>query len=1014
MKPHQPRNNVRRTRILRSAVERLEPRALLSGTISYTVPNPLDHTLLLSVVQVNAVPTVQLVDNNLVVAEQPLAATTSVSVVGAGGQDTLTVDFAGGSPLPAGGLSFDGGGGSNNRMILVNGSFANEAYSAGGAASGTITLDGASIAFANVGAVTDTVNATSLTFTATGAQQQLNVVNGADFGGLHTTQFNGGASPAFASLDFANKTDVKLEAGTADNSVLLSNSVAAANLASFTLDTQTGADVVDVWATPAGVPTYITSFSSFTNGADEVMIGHLGSVQAVLGSLDVSIDPMYADVVIDDSADALARTCTYTGTSVTGLAPAAITWTPSDIGTVTVNGGTGGNNFTVASTVFGSVNTLNTGAGNDVVTIQSVSGGSTLNVNGQSGNDRVTVVFGVFDSSAGSLAGFSTVLGPLNVTNASGTTALALDATSQPGDQAVTMGGTSVSLTTSVPQGPVTETVTFNLGNGGALTVLTGAGTDTFDVTPSATVTMNIDAGDPAAAPGDTLNLNLANLSGATLSALAPAGFDHAYSFANAMPVNFAHVETWTPVAVAPSPVDLSLAFTGQARVNENAKLTYSFTVTNLGAADAADVTLTDVIPSGITFKTSSVAATSLNGNTLVIHLGTLAAGATRKGTLTFTAGDDGVVIANTLTLAGSTPDPVPSNNSQTVSTTIVDPPVQVTGGFTFSLTEGVSSGALKLATFVDPAGAEPLSNYSATIHWGDGSTSAGAIAAGPDGVFVVSGSHTYLKDGTRAVSVTVSHGTARDASARSTAQVFDPPVVLTAAPASAGVEGASATITLATFTDPGGALSPGNYNAVVDWGDGTTSAATVRRGTSAGSFVVTGAHRFADEGTYHPTVTVSHGTAAPGTAVATINVADAPIGARGNLTLAAQRGTQASFTVATFTDPGGAEDPAVPGHYAATIKWGDGSTSPGTITYDAKKNTFSVAGAHAYQTTGSFTVTVSIVHNALPAVTVNDVAKVTAKAANAPAPAANVAATPTAFSDVLVGPHAGRRKGHK
>ena len=57
--------------------------------------------------------TVQLLDNNLIVAQQPLAGTTAVSVSGAAGHDNLTVDFAGGVPVPAGGLAFDGGGSTN-------------------------------------------------------------------------------------------------------------------------------------------------------------------------------------------------------------------------------------------------------------------------------------------------------------------------------------------------------------------------------------------------------------------------------------------------------------------------------------------------------------------------------------------------------------------------------------------------------------------------------------------------------------------------------------------------------------------------------------------------------------------------------------------------------------------------------------------------------------------------------------------------------------------------------------
>ncbi len=62
-------------------------------------------------------------------------------------------------------------------------------------------------------------------------------------------------------------------------------------------------------------------------------------------------------------------------------------------------------------------------------------------------------------------------------------------------------------------------------------------------------------------------------------------------------------------------------------------------------------------------------------------------------------------------------------------------------------------SGAV--ATFTDPAGAEPLADYAATIAWGDGTTSAGTISVS-NGVFTVSGSHTYAEEGGDTLRVTV------------------------------------------------------------------------------------------------------------------------------------------------------------------------------------------------------------------------------------------------------------------
>ncbi len=72
--------------------------------------------------------------------------------------------------------------------------------------------------------------------------------------------------------------------------------------------------------------------------------------------------------------------------------------------------------------------------------------------------------------------------------------------------------------------------------------------------------------------------------------------------------------------------------------------------------------------------------------------------------------------------------------------------------------TVGVPTGALTVASFRDTQlGANDPSQYSATIDWGDGQTSAGTIVLNPDGSFSVQGSHTYTGAvGTNTVSVQI------------------------------------------------------------------------------------------------------------------------------------------------------------------------------------------------------------------------------------------------------------------
>ena len=59
---------------------------------------------------------------------------------GLAGNDTLTIDFSNGNPIPAGGLVFDGGTGANG-LILQGGAETSETYSPGlSTASGTINI----------------------------------------------------------------------------------------------------------------------------------------------------------------------------------------------------------------------------------------------------------------------------------------------------------------------------------------------------------------------------------------------------------------------------------------------------------------------------------------------------------------------------------------------------------------------------------------------------------------------------------------------------------------------------------------------------------------------------------------------------------------------------------------------------------------------------------------------------------------------------------------------------------
>lgn len=185
--------------------------------------------------------------------------------------------------------------------------------------------------------------------------------------------------------------------------------------------------------------------------------------------------------------------------------------------------------------------------------------------------------------------------------------------------------------------------------------------------------------------------------------------------------------------------------------------LTYTITISNAGTGTATGVTLTDNLPAAVLFvsATFSQGTHSLTGSTLSAAVGTLSAGAVVNGTIVVRPTAPGIV-SNFATVAGSTADSNPANNSATATSTINDPAVNSSGvvvvGFEFSQLTDVL-----VATFTHANGAEPVGSFSASINWGDGTTSPGKVAFMVT-TYQISGSHTYTDEGNFNVAVTLTH----------------------------------------------------------------------------------------------------------------------------------------------------------------------------------------------------------------------------------------------------------------
>jgi|HubBroStandDraft_3_1064219.scaffolds.fasta_scaffold00839_8 PKD repeat protein len=264
------------------------------------------------------------------------------------------------------------------------------------------------------------------------------------------------------------------------------------------------------------------------------------------------------------------------------------------------------------------------------------------------------------------------------------------------------------------------------------------------------------------------------------------------------------------------------------------------------------------------------------------------------------------------------------------------------------------------VASFTDTDTANTPADFTATIDWGDATTSAGTVSGG-SGHFQVSGTHTYAGPGTFTVTVTLSDDKPGTATAQVTSTARVASGLAVSAVSFSTPEHAVFNGTVATFSDSDTTRTPAGFTAVIDWGDGTAPTAGTVSGGS-GSFTVSGQHTYQDERTATFTVTVSEVAppmaTASSTATATVTEADGLSGTGAAISAVATQ----PFTglVASFHDTDAANTPS---DFTATINWGDGNSSAGTVAGGA--GNFTVSGTHTYATSGTFTVTVTLTDDA-------------------------------------------------
>jgi hypothetical protein len=275
---------------------------------------------------------------------------------------------------------------------------------------------------------------------------------------------------------------------------------------------------------------------------------------------------------------------------------------------------------------------------------------------------------------------------------------------------------------------------------------------------------------------------------------------------------------------------------------------------------------------------------------------------------------------AGTYTVSATITDEDGKSSTSSQSVVITDPTPQVSVWPSISpIHEGQSTSVT--VQFTDAT----VDSHTVTVAWGDGTSTTASLSPGQSQY--TSTSHQYTQPGTYTIVATVADDDGKTGSGQTTLVVDDPtPTIPSFMPSQTSIrEGGSISLS-GSFNDP----SVGDTHTVtINWGDGTTSAATV---TETSQTFVTGNHRYVDEpatgGAYTITAAVSDEAGKTGTATTSVSVSDAPIS---NVQVSPSTNSTdpvSGISVSgSFTDAAGNADV-----HTVTINWGDGTSDSASV----------------------------------------------------------------------------------
>ena len=263
-------------------------------------------------------------------------------------------------------------------------------------------------------------------------------------------------------------------------------------------------------------------------------------------------------------------------------------------------------------------------------------------------------------------------------------------------------------------------------------------------------------------------------------------------------------------------------------------------------------------------------------------------------------------------------------------------------------------AGVTMVASFTAADPNAPASAFTATIDWGDGTSSPGTVV-GANGEFTVDAGHSYADEGRYALRATIT--TSQGATSLDGFVTIADNDVLTAQLGFTieATQGSAFSGVVARFTDANLASVAGDFTASIDWGDGTVTTGSID--DVSGVITVSDAHSYGNSGKYALVVTLADDDGSASATVQRDTFIGLPLSGELTLSAATEHVALAGTTaVASFA----AADPdATASLFTATIDWGDGTRSLGTVV--GANGAFTVDAGHSYADEGRYALRATI-----------------------------------------------------